>query len=162
MNLLKQHQMNLFTTNMSTIGELELLRIYYESVQQRSAGELVEYTNLIRSGEIFTKDVLILAIDIAQFLGPGYTVQQKVIDWMVNYTNDAASALSMAHVAKRVSKYIYDQVDHYWNGKKNYRSERGKVRTRNRYQSPIQKEKRNTIRRIITSCIKKYSLFAFI
>jgi hypothetical protein len=118
MNLLKQHQMNLFTTNMSTIGELELLRIYYESVQQRSAGELVEYTNLIRSGEIFTKDVLILAIDIAQFLGPGYTVQQKVIDWMVNYTNDAASALSMAHVAKRVSKYIYDQVDRYWNEKK--------------------------------------------
>jgi hypothetical protein len=148
---------------MGTIGELELLRIYYESVQQRSAGELVEYTNLIRSGEIFTKDVLIPAIGIAQFLGPEYTVKQKVIDWMVNYTNDAASALSMAHVAKRVSKYIYDQVDRYWNEKKkHYQSERGKVRTRNRYQSPIQKEKRNTIRRIITSCIKKYSLFAFI
>jgi hypothetical protein len=115
MNLLKQHQMNQFTMNMGTIGELELLRIYYELVQQRSAEELVKYTNLIRSGEIFTKDVLIPVIGIAQFLGPGYTVRQKVIDWMANYTADATSALSMAHVAKRVSKYIYDQVDLYWN-----------------------------------------------
>jgi hypothetical protein len=85
---------------MGTIGELELLRIYYESVQQRSEEELIEYTNLIRSGEIFTKDVLIPAIGIGQFLGPGYTLKPKVIDWMANYTADAASALSVAQNKK--------------------------------------------------------------
>ena len=113
MDLSKQHQMNLLCCQTSTIGELELLRLHYEKVQQRSLNEIIEYTCLIQSRTLFTDDVLTAAIGIGQFVGKGNTIKQKCLDWIAKYTADVATALFVAHTAKNVSGYIYKMVDRY-------------------------------------------------
>jgi ERCC4-related helicase len=50
---------------------------------------------------------------VGQFTGTGNTIKQLCIDWMVKNTADAATALFVAHVAKKVSRYIYGQVNKY-------------------------------------------------
>jgi hypothetical protein len=67
MDLSKQHMMNLLCCQMSIIGELELLRLHYEKVQQRSTNELFDYNRLMNSRILFTEDVLTAAIGIHQF-----------------------------------------------------------------------------------------------
>jgi hypothetical protein len=113
MDLSKQHQMNLLTANMSTIGLLELLRLQQKEVKQRTVPEIIDYNRLLNSGSFFTEEMVTAAIGINQFLGAGNTIKDQLISWMVSYTADAATALFVAHVAKRVSKFIYDMVNHY-------------------------------------------------
>jgi hypothetical protein len=69
MELSKQHQMNLLTMKISTIGELELLRLHHEKVKQQTVSKLVHCTQLLNSGSIFTEEMVRTAIGVGQFSG---------------------------------------------------------------------------------------------
>jgi hypothetical protein len=114
MKLSKQLQINiLINNNLQTIASLEFLLMLHEKVQRRSTDELLEYSEILNSRELFSQAKLKDLPGLCHFVGEGKQIKQVVIDWMVKYTVDEATALHVCSYAKSVSKNLYDSLLSY-------------------------------------------------
>jgi hypothetical protein len=111
MNLSKQLQINiLINNNLPTIASLEFLLMLHGKVQQRSKEELLEYSEILNSRELFLQAKLKDLPGLCHFVGEGKNIKQVVIDWMIKYTIDEATALHVCAFARSVSKTLYDSI----------------------------------------------------
>jgi hypothetical protein len=102
---------NILTAKTATIAQLECFLLVHEKVQQRTEKERSDYEKLLKSRTLFPKELISKLTSIKQLLSPGQVLKEDVIDWMVNYTVEPSSALSMVQLAKTVSTYICKTID---------------------------------------------------
>jgi hypothetical protein len=88
--------------------------LVHEKVQQQTEKELLDYEKLLKSRTLFPKELISKLTSIKQLLSPGQVLKEEVIDWMVNYTVEPSSALSMVQLVKTVSTYICKMIVKHW------------------------------------------------
>jgi hypothetical protein len=114
MKLSKQLQINiLINNNLPTIASLEFLLMLHEKVQRRSTDELLEYSEILNSRELFSQAKLKDLPGLCHLVGEGKQIKQVVIDWMIKYTVDEATALHVCAFARSVSKTLYNSLRIY-------------------------------------------------
>jgi hypothetical protein len=82
-------------------------------LQQRSTEELTEYSKIMNSRELFMKGKLKDLPSLCHLVGEGKQIKQVIIDWMIKYTVDKATALHVCAYAKSVAKTLYKSIRDY-------------------------------------------------
>jgi hypothetical protein len=85
----------------------------HEKVQRRSKDELLEYSEILNSRELFSQAKLKDLPGLCHFVGEGKQIKQVVVDWMIKYTVDEATALHVCAYARSVAHTLYDSIKVY-------------------------------------------------
>jgi hypothetical protein len=110
--------MNILISKIDTIACLELLLSLHEKLQLRTGEEQQQYSELLRSGQLFTPATLSGLPDLGHLLRAENVIKEKTLEWMVKYTVDAATAVHVAAMTKTLSMYIYDKIKVYFKEQK--------------------------------------------
>jgi hypothetical protein len=85
----------------------------HEKVQRQSIDELLEYSEILNSRELFLQAKLKDLPGLCHLVGEGKQIKQVVIDWMIKYTVDKATALHVCAFARSISKTLYNSLGIY-------------------------------------------------
>jgi hypothetical protein len=108
-------KMGVLTYDCRTIGNLECLLAYHERLEKRSKEDAEKYAVLLRSGQLFTPADIMGIYGISDYKISRMELKNCVEDWMIKYTDNAASALFVVKTAEETSTHIYKGVKEYLN-----------------------------------------------
>jgi hypothetical protein len=106
MNIPPNHQFAILTHNSETIGALEGLLAIFDTTQQRTEAATVKYKETMEKQTLFSPKLMNGLHGIFDMKFSNDTLKQCVVDWMTKYTNNAASALFVAKLAKNAASQI--------------------------------------------------------
>lgn len=110
MNITPQAQISILQYSVDTIGLLECLLSVSHRSNSRSDEEKKEYATQIVSSDLYTAADICGLYGLYEFKITDTQLKSCVVAWMQKHTDHAASALSMACLAKRAAKHIYNGV----------------------------------------------------
>jgi hypothetical protein len=105
--------MGVLTYDSSTIGLLECLHAYHERVQNCSKDAADKYAVLLNLGQLFTPADIVGIHGISDYKVSKLELKKCVVNWMIKYTDNAASALFVIKIAKETSTHIYKGLKEY-------------------------------------------------
>jgi hypothetical protein len=106
-------KMGVLTYDCTTIGNLECLLAYHERVLRRCQEDAVKYAFLLQSGQLFTPADIMGLYGISDYKISRVELKKCVVEWMIKYTDNAASALFVAKAASETSSHIYNGLKAY-------------------------------------------------
>jgi hypothetical protein len=86
---------------------------YHERVQKRSKDDSEKYAVLLRSGQLFTPADIMGIYGISDYKISRVELKKCVVDWMIKYTDNAATALFVCKTAEETATHIYKGIKEY-------------------------------------------------
>jgi hypothetical protein len=99
------------------IGQLELLLLQKKSMETRNSYDLRNYEQLVRSDvfkEIYIPENVLTDLHYGDQLQDRCNLKEETITWIVKYTNDVTSAVSIACIAVNEMKYFKNRVSLFY------------------------------------------------
>jgi hypothetical protein len=97
------------------IGQMELLLLQKKTLEARSSLDRHFYGEMVRSDDFKERFIPDNVLKDLRYGDQKETLKDETVKWIIKYTNDMSSAVSIVCIAVNEMKYLKKRIRHYYN-----------------------------------------------